>query len=240
MTKQIKFDFGIFEYREITLNSIPIIKGRFSLNINPNFPKEFKKHFWFYDLTKRLKIDEVISLGPYYPQRNFKSDLGGIPNLKYPAFSDILFNSKSGPLHRIRKNFIIESRKQQLKIISNFYANYLKNIIGSLNYDEIIHVPAKLEYSYNSVEIISAELSNLFNIPMNISRIARIDDYAKEFSIIYENDNLNQKRVLLIDDIITDGETKDKIFFRLKEKRCNNIDMITLARTDHNIYEYNE
>ena len=75
---------------------------------------------------------------------------------------------------------------------------------------------------------------------MNISRIARIDDYAKEFSIIYENDNLNQKRVLLIDDIITDGETKDKIFFRLKEKRCNNIDMITLARTDHNIYEYNE
>lgn len=240
MTKQIKFDFGIFEYREITLNSIPLFKGRFSLNINPNFSKEFKRPFWFYDLTKRLKIDEVISLGAYYPQRNFNSDLESTPDLRYPAFSDILFNSKSGPLHRISNDYIIESRKQQLKIISNFYANYLKNVIGSLIYNEIIPVPAKLEYSYNSVEIISVEFSNLFNIPMNISRIARIDDYTKEYSIICENDNLNQKRILLIDDIITDGETKDKIFFRLNEKGCNNIDMITLARTDHNIYEYNE
>ena len=126
--------------------------------------------------------------------------------------------SKSGKLHKAPSDYIIESRKQQLRIISNFYANYLKNVIGSLNYNEIIPVPAKLEYSSNSVEIISVEFSNLFNIPINISRIARIDDYTKEYSIICENDNLNQKRILLIDDIITDGKTKDKIFFRLNEK----------------------
>lgn len=240
MTKQIKLDFGIFEYSEITLNSIPLIKGRFSLNFTPNYPSEFRRPFWFYDLTKRLKIDEVISLGAYYPRWKFDDDSIHSPNLIYPAFSNIVFNSKSGPLYRAPSKYIVESRKEQLRIISNFYANYLKNVIGSLNYNEIIPVPAKKEYSYNSVEIISVEFSNLFNIPMNISRIARIDDYAKEYSILYENDNLNQKRILLIDDIITDGETKDKIFFRLKEKGCNNIDMITLARTDHNIYENNE
>ncbi len=89
-----------------------------------------------------------------------------MPNLRYPAFSDIVFNSKSGPLHKKAvSNYIIKSRKQQLRIISKFYANYLKNLIGSLNYSEIIPIPAKLEYSFNSVEIISNEFSNVFEIP---------------------------------------------------------------------------
>lgn len=163
-----------------------------------------------------------------------------MPNFRYPAFSDIVFNSKSGPLNRAPSTYIRTSRKQQLKIISNFYANYLKNIIGSLNYSEIIPIPAKLEYSFNSVEIISAEFSNVFHIPVNLNRIARTDDDTKEYTVLSENDDLNEKTILLIDDIITDGETKDKICLRLSEKGCNNVDMITLARTDHNIYEYNE
>ncbi len=75
---------------------------------------------------------------------------------------------------------------------------------------------------------------------MNLNRIARIDDNTKEYAVISENDDLSRKTILLIDDIITDEETKDKITLRLSEKGCNNIDMITLARTDHNIYEYNE
>jgi len=177
-------------------------------------------------------------LGAYYPQRNFDNDSKNAPNLKYPALSNIVFYSKSGPLHREPKIFIRTSREQQLRIISNFYANYLKSIIGSLNYDEIIPVPAKLEYSFNSVEIISKEFSNIFNIPMNLSRINRTSDYEKEYSINCDNNDLEQIRILLIDDIITDGKTKEKICFRLNEKGCNDIDMITLARTDHNIYEY--
>ncbi len=179
-------------------------------------------------------------MGAYYPQGTYDNDSRDAPNLKYPAFSNIVFYSKSGPLHRAPSSFIRTSRKQQLKIISNFYANYLKIIIGSLNYDEIIPVPAKLEYSYNSVEIISKEFSNIFSIPMSLSSINRTSDYKKEYSINCDNNDLDQLRILLIDDIITDGETKDKICFRLNEKGCNVIDMITLARTDHNIYEYEE
>jgi len=93
--------------------------------------------------------------------------------LRYPAFSDIIFNSKSGPLHKKAvSSYIIKSRKQQLKIISNFYAHYLKNVIGSLNYNEIIPIPAKSKYSFNSVEVISTEFHNIFNIPVNLDRIA--------------------------------------------------------------------
>ena len=116
----------------------------------------------------------------------------------------------------------------------------MRNVIGSLNYDEIIPVPAKSEYSYNSVEIISTEFSNIFDIPINLSRIKRTDDSTKEYAIISESDDLDDKIILLIDDIITDGVTKDKICLRLSEKSCKNVDLITLARTDHNIYEYNE
>ncbi|MGQ4872843.1 MAG: hypothetical protein ACP6IY_02090 [Promethearchaeia archaeon] len=63
----INFDFGIFQYNKIKLKSIPIIKGKFFLNKEPSFSKEFNRIFWFYDLEERLKIDDVISLGPYYP-----------------------------------------------------------------------------------------------------------------------------------------------------------------------------
>ncbi|MHA1275197.1 MAG: ComF family protein, partial [Promethearchaeota archaeon] len=158
-----------------------------------------------------------------------------------PAFSDIVFNSKSGPLHKKAiSNYIIVSRIQQLRIISNFYVNYLKNVIGSLNYSEIIPVPAKSKYSFNSVEIISKEFSNVFDIPVNLNRIKRTDENTKEYAVISENGDLSSKTILLIDDIITDGETKDKISLKLREKGCNNVDMITLARTDNNIYEYNE
>lgn len=67
---QINFNFGIFEYNEITINSIPLIKGKFSLNMVPNFTREFERPFLFYDLAKNLKNDDVISLGPYYPWGN--------------------------------------------------------------------------------------------------------------------------------------------------------------------------
>jgi len=238
--KQFNFNFGKFEYNEIQFNSIPIIKGKFLLTINPKFPDEFKRPFWFYNLEKKLKIDDIISLGPYYPKNSFNDDLILIPTLKYPAFSDITFSSKSGPLYRAPSRFIRESRKEQLRIISNFYANYLKNIIETLNYNEIIPVPAKPEYSFNSVEIISSEFSNVFNISMNSSSLVRMDNKSKEYSITCENEDLDQKKILLIDDIITSGETKDKIFIKLNEKGYKSVDMITLARTDHNIYEYNE
>ncbi|MBD3230247.1 MAG: hypothetical protein GF329_18860 [Candidatus Lokiarchaeota archaeon] len=241
MVKYIHFKYGSFKYEEIKINSNFLIKGRFSLRKSPKFPKEFSKPFWFYDLGKRLKRDNIISLGPYYPQSVFNINQIFIENLKYPVFSNIVFNSKSGPLHKEQVNdYIKESRLEQLKIISNFYAHYLKEIIGSLEYSEIVPVPAKPMYSFNSVEIISSEFSNIFKISMNLNRLERIKDENKEYIVNDDNDEFSSKKILLIDDIITEKKTLDNILPKLKEKGCNKIDLITLARTDHNIYEYNE
>lgn len=172
MLKRISFNYGSFKYKEIKINSNFLIKGKFSLNINPNFPEEFRRPFWFYNLGKLLKRDNIISLGPYYPRGEFNKDQIFVEDLNYPAFSDIVFNSKSGPLHKEKlKDYIKESRLEQLKIISNFYAYYLKELIGTLNYNEIVPVPAKPMYSFNSVEIISREFSDIFKISMNLNRI---------------------------------------------------------------------
>ncbi len=179
-------------------------------------------------------------MGAYYPWSSFKNDKQSNSNLRYPVFSDIVLNSKSGLLHRTPKEYIKKARIQELGLISNFYSQYLKSIIEFLNYDEIIPVPAKSEYSYNSVEIIGGEFSECFNIPLITDRMIRVNDDLKEYSIVRENDNLSQKKILLVDDIITDSETKNNIISKFYEKGCTNIDMITLARTDHIIYEYNE
>jgi len=240
MIRHINFEYGIFKHEEIALNSVPLIKGKFYLYIHPDFPKEFERTFWFYNLSKRLKIDDVISLGPYFPMHIYYDNLAIMPDLKYPAFSDIILNSKSGPLHRAQNDYIRNSRKEQLKIISNFYAYYLKEAVESLDYDEIIPVPAKSMYSFNSIEIICKEFSKIFNIPINVRRIKRINDGEKDYAVISKNNYLNLKNILIIDDIITDGITKAKIFHVLKEAGCYATHMITLAKTDHNIYEYND
>jgi len=206
---KILFEFGEFNFERITRNNIPLIKGKFNLSINPQFKREFNKTFWFYDLES-IQIDNenaLISLGPYYPRWKFKDDRNENPNLVYPSFSDILFNSKSGPLDRTPSSSIIEARKEQLKIMSNFYANYLKTLNIPLNYDIIIPVPAKQEYSFNSIEIICQEFRKIFKIPTDCGLLRRVSNDAISYEIIDRSINLSNIKILLIDDIITDGDT---------------------------------
>ena len=179
----------------------------------------------------------LISLGPYYPWKNFKEIQKKKPNLVYPAFSDILLGSKSGRLHNVPSNFIVKARRQQLRILSNFCANYLKAANIPLNYDRIIPVPAKPMYSFNSIEIICQEFSKIFNIPIDLNIIKRISNTEKYYNIINKSINLSNLSILLIDDIITEGDTKDFVYLRLNEIGCGNICIITLGKTDHNLYE---
>ena len=65
-------------------------------------------------------------MGAYYPWGTFKIDKESNSNLMYPVFSDIVFNSKSGLLHKVPKEYIKKARIQELGLISNFYTQYLK------------------------------------------------------------------------------------------------------------------
>ncbi len=236
---RILFEFGEFNFDRITVNSVSLIKGKFDLSITPRFPREFDKNFWFYNLEFKQINNEnnLISLGPYYPKLKFKEDKLRYFNLTYPPFSDIILSSKSGPIIRAPYSFIKEARKEQLKILSNFYASYLKILNIPLNYDKIIPVPAKPKYSFNSVKIICQEFSKIFNIPTDYGLLRRVSNEGKNFEIIDRFINLSNIKILLIDDIITKGDTKDSICSKLNERGCINICTITLSKTDHNIYE---
>jgi len=234
---EILFEFGEFSFERITKNNVPLIKGKFNLSVTPRFNYEFGEFFWFYDLnTKQIDSENaLLSLGPYYPWWVFENDKIIYPNLAYPAFSDILLNSKSGKLHRAPSSTIIGARKEQLKILSNFFANYLKTIKIPLNYDKIIPVPAKPEYSFNSIEIICHEFSKILEIPTDCDILKRVSNEQKDYEVIDRSINLSNIKILLIDDITTDGDTKDFICSRLNELGCINICNITLGKTDHQI-----
>jgi len=233
------FEFGEFNYEKVNQYSISLIKGKFNLSIKPLFTKEFEKTFWFYDLEDEQSLhinDEksLISFGPYYPLNEInEEDRYSIQ----PALSNIILNSKSGPLYRAPNDFIVNSRKQQLEIISNFCASYLNKMNFSLNNDIIIPVPAKPMYSFNSIEIICQEFNKIFSIPIDLNIIERTSNDEKYYDIINKSINLSKLRILLIDDIITEGDTKDLICLRLNEIGCRNIDIITIGKTDHNLYD---
>lgn len=189
---------------------------------------------------KKKILPNIISLGPYYPWNDFKTDKNRIANLKYPVFSDILLNSKTGKLYNVTSDFIIKARKEQLRILSNFYANYLKMNNFSFNQNKIIPVPSKPKYTFNNIEIICQEFEKNSKAQTECGIVRRISNTSKSYDAISRNHKFNDKKILLIDDIFTNGTTRDIIWSKLKQIGCKNMCMITLGKTDHNIYEYNE
>ncbi|KKK43523.1 hypothetical protein LCGC14_1324670 [marine sediment metagenome] len=237
---EINFEYGRFKFKRKNIQGTAIIKGKFNLSISPTFSKAFEKYFWLYDLESEVVGNTQISLGPYYPIWKWKEDKNKIHDFFYPAFSDILLDSKSGKL--LKPHITDETKKariQQLQILSNFFATYIQKIGLPIYYDRIIPVPAKPSYSFNSIEIICNEFNKIFQIPIDTTIITRNSDIRKSYDIKMSH-NLNNSKILLIDDIITAGDTKGTICTSLNKFGCEIICMLTLGRTDHNIYEYDK
>lgn len=260
--KSIPFDYGVFNYKRKVyqipnneaLIEIPIIEGKFSLTNKPSFYRDFEQYFKFYDLKSIESLpwtnssqmyQKLICLGPYYSWNCFEIDRLCYGNISFPILSDIIFNSKSGPLHELEnKNlaqsnqlFIKDGRLEQLKILSNFFYNYLSNYY-SLEADVIIPVPSKPKYSFNSVEEISkefAEKSKIMHLPDIIQRTSNVE---KEYTVSSSILPLANKKIILIDENIREGETKRIISELLSKTGVKSIQVFTLGRTDHFNYGY--
>ena len=119
---------------------------------------------------------------------------------------------------------------------------HVKNFKSPLSFGvvRIIPVPAKPIYSFNNVEIITYEFEKIFKIPIDCGIIARSSDSEKSYEIINSSIQLNNANVLLIDDIFTRGTTRANIWSKLRILGCTDLFVITIGKTDHNIYEYTE
>jgi ComF family protein len=112
-------------------------------------------------------------------------------------------------------------------------------------HDYIIPVPLhwrRLWYRrYNQAALIGKELSHLSRIPQKYDlkrirsthpqgegRLSRQDNVKKAFQ--WTGESLENKRVLLIDDVYTSGSTLNSCAKELKKHKCNHISTLTLAR----------
>ncbi|WP_457558759.1 hypothetical protein [Candidatus Harpocratesius sp.] len=260
--KSIQFDYGVFNYkRKIykfsnneSSSEIPIIEGSFYLSNKPSFYRDFKQCFRFYDLksiesfpwtNSSQSYRKLISLGPYYPWNCFNIDRLYYGNITFPILSDIIFSSKSGPLDELKnknltqskQSFIRNGRLEQLRILTNFFYYYLSKYY-SIEADFIVPVPSKPKYSFNSVEEISKEFAKKSKIIHLPDIVQRTSNDEKSYCLNPLNLNLENKKIILIDENIREGETKRIISQLLSEKEVQSIQVFTLGRTDHSIYGY--
>ncbi len=116
------------------------------------------------------------------------------------------------------------------------------------SYDTIIPVPISnkrfKERGYNQSELIAKELSKRLNIEMNIENLIKNkniieqsklgkEERIKNIEGVYEIRNLQElenKKIILIDDIYTTGSTVKECAKILKQSKCKKIDVLVIAK----------
>ena len=123
-----------------------------------------------------------------------------------------------------------------------------KKIYGFMkNYDIIIPVPMyktkKWLRGYNQVELIARELSKDLNIPLKCTTLTKIKDTKKQSSltraerkqniknafIVKNASDIENKKILLFDDIITTGSTLNECSKTLKKAKVKEVAILTIA-----------
>ncbi len=149
-------------------------------------------------------------------------------------------------------SIIIESKMQNRKSVLNYYLRYinkrfsndLKKISDKI--DLIIPVPIhkskQKDRGFNQSEIIALSLFDKYKISTEVCKKIRKTKPQKELnleerkqnlrkSFIIRNKNLiKNRKILLVDDVFTTGNTIIELSKCLKQNQCNNITAFTLLK----------
>ena len=139
------------------------------------------------------------------------------------------------------------------KFLSVDIAKIMKEYIDFFNINfseyEIICVPLyknkKKKRGFNQCELISIELSKLLELPYNFDLIKRIKNTKPMYNLkiderienlkdafLVDKQYFHNKKILLIDDIITTGTTVSEIIKSLKKENINEITCLSFTNTD--------
>lgn len=135
--------------------------------------------------------------------------------------------------------------------ISKLMFNYLSNINKDFSDYEIIFVPLhkikQRKRGFNQCELISKELSTLMKIPFNKNLIKRVKNTKSMYNLKkYQRiENLknaffvdkkfyNNKKLLIIDDIVTTGTTLQEIINEFSKNNIKDIFCLTFTNTEKN------
>ncbi|OLS15714.1 MAG: hypothetical protein RBG13Loki_0650 [Promethearchaeota archaeon CR_4] len=232
--RSVNFEYGSFnyDYYECTPDrndKIHLIIGSFAFP-SMSCPRYFWGEFILYNLYEwNTNPQERVSLGPYLPWHICKDS-----NISFPKFSALILNSKSSRVSETNSSEI----ELRLKVLTNLYSHYLLNANINLGCDLILPVPAKPKYSINCLEYSCTEFSNILRIPTFPFILKRLSDEEKIFELNAKFSTIiKDKKILLVDDIITSGDTENRLRRVLMQGGALSVKFLTFGKTDSRNYQ---
>ena len=145
-------------------------------------------------------------------------------------------------------NFKFYKKKLNYILFSNYVANIIKSYYNNIHFDYITYVPMykKAEYKreYNHSKLLAEKVARILNVPCKTLLVKTANNKAqhtltyklREINVkgIYKlaNQNVNNKNILVIDDIITTGYTLDEVAKVLQSEGASNVYCATVAATN--------
>ena len=186
--------------------------------------------------TNAHKIDNIFITAKLYVKLN----ISGI-------YSFLYFRKQSSVqklLHKLK----YKNKPQIGTFLGKLFGSELAEAgINFSSYDFIVPVPLhksrQRRRGYNQSEKFSSGLSEVLNIPVNQSIIQRIHksttqtrktrqqrwENVKDIFYVYHAEEIKNKRILLIDDVITTGATLEASANKLIEAGVSEISVLTIA-----------
>lgn len=154
----------------------------------------------------------------------------------------------SGTVRRIILDYKFNDKSYIYRTIVKFFLKNEKFVENIKSYDIIVPVPLskkrEKQRGYNQSELIAKELSYLTNIKIeknclkkikNVTAQSSLDKKKRQHNIkgaykVIRAKNIQQKKVLIIDDVYTTGSTVNECSKVLKQAGSRNIGVLTIAK----------
>ncbi len=144
-------------------------------------------------------------------------------------------------------NFKFYKNKSNYILLSSYVSEIIKSCYNNIHFDYITYIPMykKAEYKreYNHSKLLAEEVAKILKIPCKTLLVKTVNNKAqhnltyklREINVkgIYTlaNQNVNNKNILTIDDIITTGYTLNEASKVLKSGGASNVYCATVAAT---------
>jgi ComF family protein len=190
------------------------------------------------------------------PFTNFSSEVNNIAEktfygrIKLEAVTSLLFYRKKGKSQRLIHQLKYKDQQNIGELTAIILADEMRNSNRFKNIDGVIIVPMhpkkERKRGYNQVTVFGKTLANELKLPFieNVlvktssttsqtikSRLQRFQDFEGKFHL--ENlTTLENKHILLVDDVITTGATLESCAIELLKTKNLKISIATIAYTD--------
>ncbi|MEJ2544381.1 MAG: ComF family protein [Calditrichaceae bacterium] len=171
--------------------------------------------------------------------------------IEQPYFDDLIIRYQFAELFQ---KLIHQFKYQRILSLAKYFAAAIAPIIKGDNCDYIVCVPLNAikekERGYNQSALIAEEIGNQLNITINNELIGRIKNTPSQTKLNREQrilnmqdaficeENLKDKHIIVVDDIITTGSTLNACAKVLKNNGANKVTAVALA-TPMDILQHN-